>query len=410
MSTQYEAGAVSTESAVPLSVPSLQGNEWRYVKECLDTNWVSSAGPFVDRFERMFAEYVGARHAVATVNGTSALHVALLVSGVRPDDEVLVSTLTFIASANAIRYAGAWPVFIDAEPRHWQMDPNLVEDFLRTHAVWCGGSLVNRCTGRRIRAIMPVHILGHPVDMEPIADLADRYELVVVEDAAESLGARYQGQMVGRLGALGCFSFNGNKTITTGGGGMIVTDDEALADKARYLTTQAKDDPVEHVHGQIGYNYRLPNVLAAIGCGQLETLDEAIAAKRRISSRYDDGLADVSGVEVFRASRDSFCTYWLSTVRIEREQFGCDRRSLRLALQQRNVETRPLWQPLHLSPAHRGATAVSRGVAEKLYAECLSLPSSVGLTATEQERVLARIAEIGRIGKGDSTSPGPGTW
>jgi perosamine synthetase len=380
----------------------LRGNEWRYVKECLETNWVSSAGPFVDRFERMVAEYVGTRHAVAVVNGTSALHLALLVSDVRPGDEVLVSTLTFAASANAIRYAGAWPVFIDAEPQHWQMDANLVEEYLRSRAVRRDGVLVDRGTGRRIRAIMPVHILGHPVDMDPIVELADRYGLALIEDAAESLGAKYKGQMVGRLGSVGCFSFNGNKTITTGGGGMIATDDEDLANKARYLSTQAKDDPVEHVHGQIGYNYRLPNVLAAIGCGQLEMLDEAIAAKRRIARRYDEALADVPGVELLRPSADVFCTYWLSTVRIRSDEYGCDSRSLRWALQQRGVQTRPLWQPLHLSPAHRGALAVSRGVAEKLYAQCLSLPSSVGLTEAEQDRVIAGIAEIERIGNADA--------
>jgi len=283
MRTSFEPGAPPPDGFVPLCVPEIRGNEWRYVKECLDTGWVSSVGAFVERFEKDMARQAGARHAVAAVNGTAALHVALLVAGVKPDDEVLVSTLTFIAPANAVRYAGAWPVFIDAEPDYWQMDPQRVADFLEKECRLEKGELRNRSTGRRVKAIIPVHILGHPVNIKPILELARKFSLLVIEDATESLGAKYEGRPTGSLADMACFSFNGNKIITTGGGGMITTDNEAWARRAKYLTTQAKDDPVEYIHNEIGYNYRLTNMQAAMGCAQLEQLDDYVVKKRHIA-------------------------------------------------------------------------------------------------------------------------------
>jgi perosamine synthetase len=291
-----EPGAPVAEGTIPLSVPALRGNEWKYVKECLDSNWVSSAGPFVGRFERMVAGFVGTKYAVSTQNGTAALHVALLVAGIQPEDEVLVSTLTFIAPANAVRYCGAWPVLIDAEPTYWQMDPQRVIDFLERDCDCASGRLRNRATGRRVRAILPVHILGHPVDMDPILELAARYRLLVIEDASESLGVKYKGQMTGSLGDMACFSFNGNKIATTGGGGMIVTNNEEWARKARHLTTQAKVDEIEYVHDQVGYNYRLTNIQAALGCAQLEQLPGFISAKRHIAELYLDHLSRRPGI------------------------------------------------------------------------------------------------------------------
>ena len=394
MSTPSETGSDSNRGFIPLSVPSLGGNEWQYVKECLDTNWVSSAGPFVDRFEKMVADYVGAEHAVATVNGTSALHVGLLTAGVKPGDEVLVSTMTFIASANAIRYAGAHPVLIDCEPQHWQIDPNLVEDFCRDHCVRRGDVLVNRATGSRVSAVLPVHVLGHPADVDALTEIAQRFGLAVIEDAAESLGTRVKSRHVGTAGACGCFSFNGNKTITTGNGGMLVTNDAKIAERARYLTTQAKVDPLEYVHGEVGYNYRLSNVSSAIGCAQMEQLDAAIEAKRCIADRYRQGLSGVPGIELFKAADDAYCTYWLSTVAVNENEFGCSSRELLAQLEQRGIQSRPLWQPMHLSPPHRGAYKVLTGVADRLSAECLSLPSSVGLSDSDQDRVVSAIGEI----------------
>lgn len=373
---------------IKLCVPEIGGNEWQYIKDCLDTKWVSSVGSYVDRFERMVADYVGATHAVAVVNGTAALHTALLVAGVEPGDEVLVSALSFIAPANAIRYAGAWPVFIDAEPRHWQMDAGRTVEFLEQGCDWTAGRLINKTTGRRVRAVLPVHILGHPVDFDPILESARKYGLAVIEDATESIGATYKQRKVGLLGDIACFSFNGNKLLTTGGGGMIVTNNEAMAGRAKYLTTQAKDDPVEFAHGDIGYNYRLTNVLAAMGCAQLERINEYIERKRRIAERYSEAFQALPGVEPMSEASWAFSVYWMYTVLIEAGGYGMDSRRLLSNLASAHIEARPLWQPLHRSAPHASSQVIGGEIAERLNQECLSLPCSVGLTHSEQERVI----------------------
>jgi perosamine synthetase len=383
-----EQGSTAHSGPIPLCVPHLGGNEWQYLKECLDTNWVSSAGPFVTRFETMMADYVGAKYAVATTSGTAALHVALLVAGVQPEDEVVVPTLTFIATVNAIRYVGAWPVFIDAEPDYWQMDPLLLAEFLEKGCQWHNGGLTNRVSGRHVKAILPVHLLGHPCDMDPILEMSLKYNLVVVEDATESLGAMYQGRMVGHLGDIACFSFNGNKMITTGSGGMIVTDNQSWARKAEYLTTQAKDDPVEYVHHQIGYNYRLSNLQASLGCAQLEQIDKHIQAKREIAAIYRNSLMDHPGLTPMTQAPWAASVFWLFTVLVNEESYGMDSRALLGLLARRGIQSRPLFQPGHLSPAHTGAQAYQQGVAERLYRDALSLPCSVGLDRRDLERVL----------------------
>lgn len=388
MTMWFEPGAPAAAGLIPLCVPEIRGNEWEYIKDCLDENWVSSVGAYVDRFESAAAEYTGTKHAVATVNGTAALHVALLVAGVQPDDEVLVSTLTFIAPANAIRYAGAWPVFIDAEPAYWQMDPQLAVNFLEKGCRWRNGALYNRATGRRVKAILPVDILGHPVDYDPIQDAARKYGLAIIEDATESLGAKYRGRMAGRLGDIACLSFNGNKIITTGGGGMIITDNEAWAQHARYLTTQAKDDPVEYIHHNIGFNYRLTNVQAAMGCAQMEKLDEFVAVKRRIAATYTGALGDMPGITPMAEAPRAFSTCWLYTVLVNAAQYREDSRELLRRLYDSGIQARPLWQPIHLSQAHRGSQVVSGAVAEGLNRDALSLPCSVGLDALSQNRVI----------------------
>jgi perosamine synthetase len=389
--SRFEPGAPAAAGRIPLCVPHMGGNEGDYVQACIETNFVSSVGSFVTRFEQSLADYVGSLHAVAVVNGTAALHVALLTCGVQPDDEVLVSTLSFIAPANAIRYAGAWPVFVDAEPSYWQMDVARVADFLAADCGRVGGELRNRRTGRRVSAIMPVHILGHPVDMDPLLELAREYGLAVVEDATESVGARYRGRMLGTLGDAGCFSFNGNKLITTGGGGMVVTNREEIGARTRYLTTQAKDDPIEFVHGAVGFNYRLTNVQAALGCAQMERIDEHIAAKRRIAARYERELAGLPGVTPMPHAPWAESVDWLYTVGI-RGQDGVGSRPILHALDQAGIQTRPLWQPLHLSPAHRPNDARCP-VAEEIQREALSLPCSVGLTDDEQTRVIRAVTD-----------------
>lgn len=379
---------------IPLCIPVMRGNEWRYVRDCLDSGWVSSVGSYVNRFEETLASYVGSKHAVATVNGTSALHIALLVAGVRPDDEVLVSSLTFIAPANAIRYAGAWPVFVDAGADYWQMDPVQVVHFLTEKCRWEGGELRNRHTGRRVKAILPVHILGHPVDMQPLVEIARKFDLVVVEDSTESLGAQYRGRNVGSIGALACLSFNGNKMITTGGGGMILTDNEAWARRARHLTTQAKDDPVEYSHDEIGYNYRLTNLQAAMGCAQMEQLEGHIAAKRQIAAWYARELQGLPGVTCMPQAPWAHSAAWLFTVRIDAAEFGLDSREVLRRLGAAGIQTRPLWQPMHRSAAHAGAEFVGGTIADELWSEGLSLPCSVNLTEAQAIRVAAALRAL----------------
>lgn len=392
----------TSNKLIPLSIPEIRGNEWNYVKECLDSNWVSSAGPFVDRFESMTANYLGSKYAVATVNGTAALHIALLLAGVKPDNEVLVPTLTFIAPANSIRYVGAVPVFIDVEPNHWQMDPELVTKFLDKECHWTKNALYNKTTGRRVAAILPVHLLGHPVDMHPIIEVAQKYRLPVLEDVSESLGATYKKQRVGMIGDIACLSFNGNKTVTTGGGGMIVTNDESLANKAKYLTTQAKDHPIEYIHNEIGYNYRLSNLLAAVGCAQMEQLDSYIIKKQQIGTTYNVKLTNVPGVTGMPEALWAKSVYWMYTTLIHESEFGMDSRTLLTKLAGHNIQARPLWQPMHLSNAHFGSQSVLNGNSERLYSQAISLPCSVGLSSVDQERVINTIRRLSEKTSGKS--------
>lgn len=381
---------------IPLCIPEIRGNEWQYIKECLDTNWISSVGSFVNRFENDLAEYIGAEHAVATVSGTASLHISLLVAGIEPDDEVIVSDMTFIAPANVIRYTGAWPVFIDAEPDYFQMDVDALRHFVEQDCSWEHGQLVNKTSGRRVKAIVPVHILGHPVNMEPLLEIARKYDLAVIEDATESIGASYHDQPVGSFGQLACFSFNGNKLLSTGGGGMIVTNHEKMAQKARHLTTQSKSDAIEYVHDEIGFNYRLTNVLAALGVAQLESINDYIAAKRRIAEEYERGLANVDGITVMPQAEWASSVFWMYTVLVDKSAFGLDSRELLGRLDKQRIQTRPLWQPMHLSPAHKGSQKVGGEVSQRLYRDALSLPCSVGLETGDQHRVIEAIVEAGR--------------
>ncbi|HEU4322734.1 MAG TPA: LegC family aminotransferase [Roseiflexaceae bacterium] len=384
-------GAPAQGDGIPLCAPALGGNAWRYLKECLDSGWVSSAGPFVTRFEHELAALVGRRYAVATASGTAALHLALLVAGVGPDEEVLAPALTFIAPINAVRYVGAWPVLIDAEPRYWQIDPDKLAEFLQRECVWRGGALRNRSSGRRVRALLPVHLLGHPADMAPLRDLASRHGLALIEDAAESLGARYRGVPVGSFGDLACLSFNGNKLITAGGGGALLADDAEQARRVHYLSTQAKDDPVEYQHGAVGYNYRLTNLQAALGVAQLEQLEAHIAAKRRIAQRYSEALGQRPGITPMAEAPWAFSTCWMYTVLIDQARYGIDSRALLRALEQGGIVARPLWRPVYTNQPYTSCQTYRCEVAPQLVSQALSLPCSVGLTEAEQERVIAAV-------------------
>lgn len=379
------------EDFIPLCVPCLRGRELDYLRECVETNWVSYAGPFVPRFEALTAASVGSAHAVATNSGTAALHIALKLAGVEPGDEVLVSDLTFIAPVNAIRYCGAHPVFFDAEPLYWQINVDHVREFLETECRASSNRLLNRATGRRIAALLPVHILGHPLDLDPLIELATRYQIPLVEDATEALGARYRGKAVGGFGAFGCFSYNGNKLITTGGGGVLVTDDADAARLAKHLTTQAKSSIEEYFHDAVGYNYRLTNLQAAVGVAQMERLDECIERKRTIAARYATGLEGLPGLTLPREAEWAFSTFWLYTVLVDAAAAGLSSRDLMRRLAEDNIQSRPLWGLIHDQAPYRGAQAFRIRVAPRLFEQGLSLPCSVSLTEAQQDRVIAAV-------------------
>jgi dTDP-4-amino-4,6-dideoxygalactose transaminase len=377
-----------TSSRIPLSEPHLTGNAARYLEECVRTNFVSSVGPFVDRFEREFASRIGAKHAVACASGTAALHVALRLLGVGRGDEVFVSTLTFVASANPIHYEGATPVLVDSDEATWNLDATLVLEELARR---------RRLGMRMPKVIEAVHILGQPADLTQLAAECDRQGIALVEDAAEALGATYTsgelaGREVGSVGCLGCFSFNGNKVVTSGGGGMVVTDDPSLARRAKHLTTQARVPGRAYMHDEVGYNYRLTNLAAALGVAQLEVLDEFIAAKRRIAERYDAGLVGVPGVACSPRTHWSNPTHWLYSVLLDTEAIRDDALN---RLDREGIEARPLWTPLHLMHPYRQAPRVGSGaVAEGIAKRGLSLPSSVTLTESGQDRVLATLRDL----------------
>jgi len=369
---------------IPLSEPNLVGNAERYLQECLRTNYVSSIGPFVERFEREFAQWVGTRHAVACSSGTAALHVALRLLGIGRGDEVFVPTLTFIASANPILYEGATPVLVDSEAESWNLDPGLVLEELDRRA---------RSGQRQPRAVVVVHLLGHPARLDELSRGCERYGIPIVEDAAEALGARYSGgsldgRHVGTIGRLGCYSFNGNKIITSGGGGMIGTDDEALARRAKHLTTQARVPGVEYVHDELGYNYRLTNLAAALGVAQLEALAGFVRRKREIAERYDRELGSLPGVGLPPRRPWAEPTCWLYSVRIDPKTFGRGWREVRERLGQSGIDTRPIWNPLHTMAVYKEAPRLGGAVAERLFSEGLSLPCSTGLTVPQQDRVI----------------------
>lgn len=364
----------------PLHEPRLSGNEWRYVKECLDTGWVSSVGSYVDRFEAALREYTGARSAVAVVNGTAALHVALLLAGVEKDDEVLLPALTFVATANAVSYCGAVPHFADAEYRTLGLDPARLERHLAEVAELRGDVCHNRKSGRRIKAVVPMHAFGHPVDLDPLAELCTDYRLTLVEDAAESLGSFYRGRHTGRTGKLAALSFNGNKIVTTGGGGAILTDDEELGRLARHLTTTAKrPHRWEFFHDRAAFNYRLPNVNAAIGCAQLEQLAGFVAAKRALAARYARAFAEVPGIGFFNEPPGCASNFWLNVLLLEKSDPALRDRLLE-ELTAAGIQARPAWVPLHRLPMYAAAPRMELSVTEDLAARIINIPSSAPLS------------------------------
>jgi perosamine synthetase len=368
---------------VALHEPRFAGNEWVYVKECLDTGWVSSVGKFVDRFEQALVEYTGIKHAVATVNGTAALHISLLLAGVSPGDEVIVPALTFVATANAVRYCGAVPHFVDAEERTLGLDPRKLSDYLEMIVERRPEGTFNRQTGRRLKAVVPMHTFGHPVDLEPLGELCAQFGLELVEDAAESLGSYYRGRHTGHWGRISAVSFNGNKIVTTGGGGAILTNDSTLAKRAKHLTTTAKlPHPWAFHHDEVGYNYRLPNLNAALGCAQLEQLPAFVSKKRNLAIRYQQAFNGLDGVHFFSEPDFAQSNYWLNAVLLEQPDRAL-RDAIMRAINDQNVMARPAWTLLPELPMYDRCPKMDLSVAQSLEARIINLPSSVILEPSD---------------------------
>ncbi len=364
---------------VALHEPVFAGNEWIYLKECLDSTFVSSVGKFVDRFEADLAAFTGAKHAVAVVNGTAALHIALKLAGVVPNDEVLVPALTFIATANAVSYCGAIPHFVDSDERTLGVEPEMLREHLTRHTEMRGGHCLNRETGRVIRALVPMHTFGHPVDLDGLLAVARDYRLELVEDAAESLGSYYHGRHTGTLGRLSTLSFNGNKTITTGGGGAILTNDSELARRAKHVTTTAKlPHAWEFRHDEVGYNYRLPNLNAALGCAQLEQLPAMLAAKRELFLRYQAAFRAIAGVTVMPEPAGCRSNYWLQTL-ILSPTVASERDVLLGAINEAGFMSRPIWTLMHELAPYHACPRMNLAEAESLSQRVLNIPSSSNL-------------------------------
>lgn len=366
---------------VALHEPSFKGREWDYVKECIDSGWVSSAGKFVDRFESMLAEYTGAKFAIATVNGTSALHICLKLAGVQPGDEVIIPTLTFIATANAVSYCGATPHFVDSAIATLGLDPAKLSDYLSDIAELRDDACINRMTGATIRAVVPMHTFGHPMAIESLLEVAARYRLVVVEDAAESLGSFYKNRHTGSFGSVSALSFNGNKVVTTGGGGALLTNDDALAQRAKHLTTTARlPHRWSFIHDEVGYNYRLPNINAALGCAQLEQLPEFVRRKRELAAAYGNAFAGVRGVSFFTEPADTHSNYWLNALLLDAASAG-SRDPLLDVMNAQGIMARPAWTLMHRLPMYETCPRMPLDTAEDLERRLINIPSSPFLAA-----------------------------
>ena len=376
--------AKQANAHIYLSPPHMSGFERQYVDDAFTTNWIAPLGPQVDAFEAEFAQAVGAEHALALNSGTAALHLALLLAGVQAGDEVFVSTLTFAGSVFPIRYVGARPVFIDSERESWNMDPALLVEALAVRAK----------QGRLPKAVVLVHLYGQSADIEPILQLCKHYEIALIEDAAEALGARYRDRSPGIFGQSGIFSFNGNKIITTSGGGMLVSSDVGLIAQARKLATQAREPVAYYEHTEVGYNYRMSNVLAGIGRGQLRVLADRVNRRRRNFDCYRSGLASLPGIAFMPEAPWGYHTRWLTTLTIDRAQFGVDRDDVRMALEAHNIEARPVWKPMHLQPVFTECDYVGGHVAEQLFEHGLCLPSGSNLTDAELERIVSIVRSL----------------
>jgi perosamine synthetase len=365
---------------VALHEPSFTGNEWTYVKECIDTGWVSSVGKFVDRIEKQLSEYTGVKYAVAVVNGTAALQVSLKLVGVERNDEVLIPTLTFVATANAVSYLGAIPHFVDSDELTLGLDPHKLGDYLKEIAEVRNGYCFNKQTGRRIKAVVPMHTFGHPVDMDPLVEICNQFRIEIVEDAAESLGSYYKGQHTGNLGKVSAISFNGNKIVTTGGGGAILTNDETLGKLAKHLTTTAKvPHKWAYSHDQIGFNYRMPNINAALGCAQLENLPTFLEKKRLLATKYQQAFSNVRGASFFVEPAFAKSNYWLNAILINKANIN-ERDEVLKVTNDAGIMTRPAWTLMHNLDIYKSCPKMTDlTIAESIEQRLINIPSSPSL-------------------------------
>ena len=371
-----------------LSPPHMSGNEQKYVNQAFEQNWIAPLGPNVDAFEHQIAEYIGVKSAAAVSAGTAAIHLALQLLGVNRDDTVFCSSLTFAASANPIAYQGAEPIFIDSEPDTWNMSPVALEKAFEDA----------KASGKLPKAVIVVHLFGQSAKMDEIMDVCDKYGVLVVEDSAESLGTTYKGKQTGSFGKFGIFSFNGNKIITTSGGGMLVSNDEVAIQKARFLSTQARDPAVHYEHSHIGYNYRMSNIVAGVGRAQLEVLNNRVQARRDIFTRYKTALGELPGITFMPEFEDAVPNRWLSTLLIDEKVTGVTYLDVIEALAAQNIEARPVWKPLHRQPVFAGSKYYTHGdtdsISDKLFSQGLCLPSGSSMTVENQERVIATVKEV----------------
>lgn len=379
---------------IPLSIPNISGNEWQYVKDCLDTGWISSVGSYVNKFENDIALFVDAKHAIAAMNGSAALHLSLQLAGIQREDYVIAPNITFVATCNTISYHGANPLLIDVDQYTWQMDLDLLEEFLlnETHLGEREGRPCTRLNrdNKAISIIMPVHVLGNMCDMDRLMQIANQHHLTVVEDSTEALGATFKGRHAGTFGLLGTSSFNGNKLISTGGGGMIFTNDEAIAKQAKHLTTQAKTDPFEYMHDETGYNYRLVNILAAVGCAQMEQLPKFLQRKKSIDSMYRNAL-ESDTIRFQKITPHVNPNNWLHTIWVENQ------RGLIKHLLDNEIQCRPFWVPMNQLPMYKNNIYFTKSdVSNHVYHHCISIPSSTNLTDDQVNQVIDSIISYGK--------------